>query len=70
MIADRNLDLGFTAYDSIHGDQNQYPKQIASFFYQNHSIIFKDHYMNIYSVQRALYMQLLIIPNLTNSNHV
>jgi len=32
MIADRNPDLGFTAYDSIHGDQNQYPKQIASFF--------------------------------------
>ena len=32
MIADRNKDLGFTAYDSIYRDQNQYPKQIASFF--------------------------------------
>jgi len=32
IIADRNRDLGFTAYDSIHRDQNQYPKQIASFF--------------------------------------
>ena len=38
---DRNPDLTFTVYDSIHGDQNQYPKQIASFFYQNHSIIFQ-----------------------------
>jgi len=32
MTADRNSDLDFTAYDSIHRDQNQYPKQIASFF--------------------------------------
>ena len=41
MIADRNPDLGFTAYDSIHRDQNQYPKQIASFFHQKLSIIFQ-----------------------------
>jgi len=32
MIVDHNLNLGFTAYDSVNGDQNQYPKQIASFF--------------------------------------
>ena len=32
MITDHNSDLGFTAYDSIQRDQNQYPKQIASFF--------------------------------------
>jgi len=41
MTTDRNSGLGFTAYDSIHGDQNHYPKQIASFFIKNHSIIFQ-----------------------------
>ena len=41
MIADRNLDLGFIAYDLIHGDQNQYTKQISSFFYQNHFFNFQ-----------------------------
>ena len=32
MITDRNPNLGFTVYDLIHRNQNQYPKQIASFF--------------------------------------
>ena len=31
------------------------PKKIASFFYHNHSIIFKDHYMAIYSLQHVHY---------------
>jgi len=41
MIADHNSDIGFTAYDSIHGIKINTQKQIASFFHENHSIIFQ-----------------------------
>ena len=49
MIADRNPDLDFIAYDSW--DQNQYPEQIASFFHQNHSISYN------FSLHGYIYVQ-------------
>jgi len=56
MIANHNPDVGFTAYDSIHKDQNQYQKQIASLFIIKIILsFFKDHYMVIYSLQHVHY---------------
>jgi len=55
MITDRNPNLSFTAYDSIHGDQNQYPKQIVLFFTKIIQLSYKDHYMAIYSLQHVHY---------------
>ena len=55
MIADRNPDLGFTAYDSIHGIKiNTKSKQLYKFNLNHH--FFKDHYMTLYSLQHVHYM--------------
>jgi len=55
MIVDRNLYLGFIAYDSIYGIKINTKANSFIFFYHNHSIIFKDRYMIIYSLQHVHY---------------
>jgi len=55
MTADRNPDPSFTAYDSIHEIKINTQSKWLHFFYQNHSIIFKNHYMAIYRLKHVHY---------------